>query len=225
MILDPLKGLMHLLYSIPELIAFGGYFILFAIIFVETGIMLGFFLPGDSLLITAGLFAARGDLNIYILIPLLSFAAIAGDSVNYWIGKKAGHALFHRKESRFFKKKYFISAQKFYDKHGGKTIVLARFVPIIRTFAPVVAGIANMAIDPAYRNNGIGTKLMKVVDMYISNNDFNLSILYPSVYSQEIKFYSKFGYIPYGDTMIKSYAKSNISKKDLDKYIQQIGKF
>ena len=90
---------------------------------------------------------------------------------------------------------------------------------------PRLVGIANMAIDPAYRNNGIGTELMKVVDMYISNNDFNLSILYPSVYSQEIKFYSKFGYIPYGDTMIKSYAKSNISKKDLDKYIQQIGKF
>ena len=144
MIIELLKEWFHLIYSIPELISFGGYFILFAIIFIETGIMLGFFLPGDSLLITAGLFAARGDLNIYILIPLLSFAAIAGDSVNYWIGKKAGHALFHRKESRFFKKKYLISAQKFYDKHGGKTIVLARFVPIIRTFAPVVAGIANM---------------------------------------------------------------------------------
>lgn len=142
--LELIKEWFHLIYSIPDLIAFGGYTILFIIIFVETGLMVGFFLPGDSLLITAGLFAARGDLNIYYLIILLSIAAIAGDSLNYWIGKKAGHALFHRKESKFFKRKYLLAAQKFYEKHGRKTIFLARFVPIIRTFAPVVAGIGNM---------------------------------------------------------------------------------
>ncbi|MEK6881424.1 MAG: GNAT family N-acetyltransferase, partial [Nanoarchaeota archaeon] len=90
---------------------------------------------------------------------------------------------------------------------------------------PKLSGIANMAIDPAYRNNGIGTWLMRVTDLYISNNKFNLSVLYPSLYSQQIDFYSKFGYMPYGKVMIKSYGTNNISKKDLDKYIEQIGKF
>lgn len=142
--LDEIKGVIHLIYSFPELIAWGGYIVLFAIIFAETGLMVGFFLPGDSLLVSAGLFAAKGNLNIIYLIILLSIAAILGDSCNYWIGRKTGHTLFHKEDSRFFKKEYLFSAQEFYEKHGGKTIVLARFVPIIRTFAPTVAGIGQM---------------------------------------------------------------------------------
>ncbi len=144
MIHELIKKFIYTVYDIPALIAFGGYFILFAIIFVETGLMVGFFLPGDSLIVIAGLFAAKGDLNIFYLIILLSIAAIAGDSAGYWIGKKAGHALFHKRESRFFRRKHLIATQNFYERHGGKTIFLARFVPIIRTFAPVVAGIADM---------------------------------------------------------------------------------
>ena len=132
------------IYSFPELIAWGGYIVLFAIIFAETGLLVGFFLPGDSLLVATGLFAAKGDLNIVYLIVLLSIAAILGDSFNYWLGKKTGHKLFHREDSRFFKKENLLTAQSFYEKHGGKTIILARFVPIIRTFAPTVAGIAGM---------------------------------------------------------------------------------
>lgn len=142
--LDKLRDVFQLLYSLPDLIALGGYFVLFLIVFVETGLMVGFFLPGDSLLVTAGLFAAKGDLNIFLLIALLTAAAILGDSTSYFIGRKAGHALFHKEDSRFFKKKYLLAAQAFYEMHGGKTILLARFVPIIRTFAPVVAGVAAM---------------------------------------------------------------------------------
>lgn len=144
MIFELIKKFLHTVYDIPSLISFGGYFILFAIIFAETGLMVGFFLPGDSLIVIAGLFAAKGDLNVAYLIALLSIAAITGDSLGYWIGKKAGHALFHKRESKFFRRKHLIATQHFYERHGGKTIFIARFVPIIRTFAPVVAGIAEM---------------------------------------------------------------------------------
>jgi membrane-associated protein len=142
--IEALKYYLHLLYSFPELIRLGGYTALIAIVFIETGLMFGFFLPGDSLLVTAGLFAATGELNIYILLGSLSIAAIARDSVGYYIGHKTGKTLFKKEDNLFFKKKYLLKAQEFYDKHGGKTIVLARFVPIIRTFAPVVAGIGTM---------------------------------------------------------------------------------
>lgn len=154
--IEEVKNYLHLLYSIPDLIALGGYLILFLIIFAETGLMFGFFLPGDSLLVTAGLFAAKGDLNIYLLIMLLSSAAIIGDSVSYFIGSRAGNALFKIEDSFLFKKKYLIAAQVFYEKHGGKTIILARFVPIIRTFAPVVAGVAKMEYKKFVSYNILG---------------------------------------------------------------------
>lgn len=142
--IDKLKEIIDFIYYVPGIIALGGYLILFLIVFAETGLMIGFFLPGDSLLVTAGLFAARGDLNLYTLMILLSIAAIIGDSTGYFIGSKTGHSLFRKEDSKFFKKKYLIAAQNFYEKHGGKTIIIARFVPIIRTFAPVVAGMAKM---------------------------------------------------------------------------------
>ncbi len=119
---------------------------LFVIIFAESGLLIGFFLPGDSLLVTAGLIASQGvgNLNVYLLGAILSVAAIVGDSVGYAFGRATGPRIFSREDSRFFRKAHLIKAHQFYQRHGGKTIVLARFMPIVRTFAPVVAGVANM---------------------------------------------------------------------------------
>jgi len=132
-------------YALDDLIRWGGYFILVAIVFTETGLLVGFFLPGDSLLITAGLVAAAGGLDIWLLSGLLIVAAIAGDSVGYAIGYRTGPRLFRKEESRWFARKHLLRTREFYERHGGKTIVLARFIPIIRTFAPVVAGVGQMA--------------------------------------------------------------------------------
>jgi membrane-associated protein len=132
-------------YSLDDVIRWGGYFILVAIVFTETGLLVGFFLPGDSLLITAGLVAAAGGLDIWLLSGLLIVAAIVGDSVGYAIGYRTGPRLFRKEESRWFARKHLLRTREFYERHGGKTIVLARFIPIIRTFAPVVAGVGQMA--------------------------------------------------------------------------------
>ncbi len=133
------------LYHFEELIRWGGYFILTAIVFAETGLLAGFFLPGDSLLVTAGLVAAvDNNLNIWVLNALLCVAAILGDTTGYWIGYYFGPKLFNKEDSFFFHKNHLLRTQKFYEKHGPKTIVLARFVPIIRTFAPTVAGAGKM---------------------------------------------------------------------------------
>lgn len=142
--METLKEWFHFFTDVQGLIKAGGYVGLAIIVFVETGLMIGFFLPGDSLLVTAGLFAAKGDLNIVYLNILLMVCAILGDATGYYIGKKLGPALFRREDSMFFKKKHLIATQQFYEKHGGKTIIIARFVPVIRTFAPVVAGIGSM---------------------------------------------------------------------------------
>lgn len=120
------------------------YFGLFFIIFAETGLAVGFFLPGDSLLVVAGLFAAAGKLNLWIMMITLFIAAVLGDAVGYLTGKRMGKAVFNRPKSRFFNPKHLQKAHKFYEKHGGKTIIIARFVPIVRTFAPIVAGAADM---------------------------------------------------------------------------------
>jgi membrane-associated protein len=130
--------------ALYELVRWGGYVALTAIVFTETGLLIGFFLPGDSLLITAGLVAAAGGLDIWLLNGLLSVAAIAGDSVGYAIGYRAGPHIFTREDSRWFNKKHLVRTREFYERHGGKTIILARFIPIIRTFAPVVAGVGRM---------------------------------------------------------------------------------
>lgn len=121
---------------------------LFFIIFAETGLAVGFFLPGDSLLVVAGLFAAAGKLDLMVLMISLFVAAVLGDTVGYFTGKKMGQKLFTKPKSRFFNPKHIARAHAFYEKHGGKTIVIARFVPIVRTFAPIVAGAAEMT----YRN-------------------------------------------------------------------------
>lgn len=134
----------HKLYHFDELIRWGGHAILIAIVFAETGVMAGFFLPGDSLLVTAGLFAAQGHLNLIQLLVELSLAAIIGDSLSYSVGKRMGPKLFSKEDSLFFHKKHLLRAKRFYEKYGNKTIVIARFVPIVRTFAPVVAGVGEM---------------------------------------------------------------------------------
>ena len=142
--MELIQELFRRLYNVPELIRMGGLVGLVAVVFAETGLMVGFFLPGDSLLVTAGLFAAKGDLDIVWLNLALMAAAIAGDATGYWIGRRAGQALYRRENSFFFRKQHLIKTHEFYEKHGGKTIVIARFVPIIRTFAPVVAGAGEM---------------------------------------------------------------------------------
>lgn len=118
---------------------------LFFIVFAETGLAVGFFLPGDSLLVVCGLFAAAGKLNVWLMWVLLFIAAVVGDAVGYYSGRKVGPAVFSRPKSRFFNPKHLQKAHAFYEKHGGKTIILARFVPIVRTFAPIVAGAAEMS--------------------------------------------------------------------------------
>jgi len=121
-----------------------GYAMLTAIVFAETGLLVGFVLPGDSLLFTIGVVIGAGRLNLALILSLLSCACLLGDWSGYLLGRRAGPAIFKRKDSRFFKQEYLTRTQAFYDKHGGKTIIYAKFVPIIRTFAPFVAGVANM---------------------------------------------------------------------------------
>jgi len=142
--------------SLITLIKTAGYFGLFFIIFAESGLFFGFFLPGDSLLFTAGFLASQGFFNIFVLLGLSAFAAISGDSVGYSFGRRVGKAIFKKDDSLFFNKKNLLKAQQFYEKHGSKTIVLARFVPIVRTFAPIVAGAAGMKYRTFITYNLIG---------------------------------------------------------------------
>jgi membrane-associated protein len=131
-------------FDLVKLIETIGYAGLFAIVFAESGLFFGFFFPGDSLLLTAGLLASRGVLDIRILLPGLFISAVAGDQVGYWFGAKTGPLIFNRENSLLFRRKNLLAAKAFYEKHGGKTVTLARFIPFIRTFAPIVAGAAGM---------------------------------------------------------------------------------
>lgn len=151
-----ITDLFHRLSNLPELVQWAGLFGLAAIIFSETGLLVGVFLPGDSLLVTAGLLSARGYLNVYTLVPVLTVAAICGNSVGYSIGRATGPRIFNRENSLFFNKKHAIRAHEFYEKHGRKTIVLAQFMPIIRTFAPVIAGVGGMKFRTFITFNIIG---------------------------------------------------------------------
>ena len=139
-----IRSLLHNLYDVQGLIQWGGTLLVCVIVFVETGLFVGFFLPGDSLLVTAGVFSAAGTLKIGTLAPLVTLCAIAGDQVGYWIGRRAGQALYGRRDSAFFKRRHLERAHAFYEKYGGKTVILARFMPIVRTFCPPVAGAAQM---------------------------------------------------------------------------------
>lgn len=130
--------------DLTDLLQLVGYPGVFAIIFAESGLIFAFFLPGATLLFTAGLLSATGVFNPFILIPLVTLAAILGDNVGYWFGNKIGIKLFTKPDSRFFHQEHLRRTQHFYEKHGAKAIILARFIPVIRTFAPIVAGIASM---------------------------------------------------------------------------------
>jgi len=136
--------LFHRIYDVEGLVRVGGLMALIVIVFVETGLFVGFFLPGDSLLVTAGLFAARGDLDLWRIFLFVSLAAIVGDTLGYTIGARTGPRIFSREDSLLFHKKHLITTKEFYDRYGGITIVLARFMPIVRTFAPLVAGVGGM---------------------------------------------------------------------------------
>ena len=143
-------------YNVPVLIRTVGPYGLMAVVFAETGLLVGFFLPGDSLLITAGLFAARGDLDIRMLVPSLIFAAVVGNATGYAIGKRTGKALYNRPDSFLFRREHLRMTHEYYEKHGGKTIILAQFIPILRTFAPVVAGVAEMGYTRFASYNVVG---------------------------------------------------------------------
>ncbi len=149
-------------FDLTALIKAAGYLGLFGIVFAESGLLIGFFLPGDSLLFTAGFLASQGFLNIWLLIPLLFVAAVAGDSVGYSIGYRIGPRIFKRKDSILFHKDNLEHANKFFEKHGGKTIILARFMPIIRTFAPMLAGVGRMSYKTFLAYNVIGGFLWAV---------------------------------------------------------------
>lgn len=155
-----MEALLHL--DIKQLVESFGYIGLFAIIFAESGLLIGFFLPGDSVLFTAGFLASQDILNIYILVPLLFIAAVTGDSVGYTFGSRVGKKLFQKEDSIFFHKKHLLKAQKFYEKHGGKTITIARFLPVVRTFAPIVAGMGEMPYNKFIFYNLLGGFLWAV---------------------------------------------------------------
>jgi membrane-associated protein len=133
-----------------------GYFGLFGIIFAESGLLIGFFLPGDSLLFTAGFLASQHVLNIWWVLLITLSAAVIGDNVGYFFGKKVGPKIFTKEESLFFHKDHIERARLFYEKHGGKTLILARFMPVIRTFAPILAGVGNMKYHTFFFYNVVG---------------------------------------------------------------------
>ena len=150
-------GFFSKLYQFDELIRWGGYAVLFGIVFAETGLLAGFFLPGDSLLVTAGLLCAvDGVLDIRVLNALLWIAAVFGDTTGFWIGAHVGPRMFNRENSLFFNKRHLIRTKNFYDRHGPKTIVLARFIPIVRTFAPTIAGMGRMEYRKFLAYNMLG---------------------------------------------------------------------
>jgi len=143
-LVQSVRDFLHWIYNVEGVIRWGGLGAIVVIVFVETGLMVGFFLPGDSLLVTAGLLASTGLLDVRWLLLAAPVAAVAGDALGYWIGRKGGEALYGRRQTFFFRRDHLLRAREFYERHGGKTIVIARFVPIVRTFAPVVAGVAGM---------------------------------------------------------------------------------
>lgn len=149
-----MESILH--FDLKGILQTYSYFVIFPIIFAESGLLIGFFLPGDSLLFTAGFLASQGYMNIWILAIGCFISAVAGDSVGYSFGHRVGRRLFHKKDSMIFRRHHLEKAEKFYEKHGKKTIIIARFVPIVRTFAPIVAGIAKMEYKTFLTYNIVG---------------------------------------------------------------------
>ncbi|QBC42557.1 DedA family protein [Iodobacter fluviatilis] len=179
---NPVDVFLHLDVYLAEIIRQYGnwvYALLFSVIFIETGVVVMPFLPGDSLLFVAGMLAGGGHMNLYLLIGLLFSAAVLGDALNYTIGRYFGHKLFANKDSKIFRQDYLQKTHAFYEKHGGKTIILARFVPIVRTFAPFVAGMAEMSYRRFVMFNLIGAAV------------WVLSLLYAGYFLGGIPFIAK----------------------------------
>lgn len=155
-----MKEILHRIQDVETIIRIGGLAAICAIVFSETGLMIGFFLPGDSLLVTAGILARATEgtfsVSIWVVLGLVSICAIVGDQVGYLTGRRIGRALFNRPDSLLFKKRHVERAHAFYEKYGAKTIVIARFVPIVRTFAPIVAGVAEMNYRTFVTYNVVG---------------------------------------------------------------------
>ncbi|HEX3901305.1 MAG TPA: VTT domain-containing protein [Polyangia bacterium] len=179
-----LLDLFHKIYNVPGLIRIGGLAAMAAVVFAETGLLVGFFLPGDSLLVTAGVFctsATVGEaplLNVVTLNLALIVAAIVGDTVGYWIGAKTGPRIFTREQSLFFSRKHLLRTKAFYERHGGKTIIMARFMPFLRTFAPVVAGVGQMSYRRFLSFNVVGG-ISWVVSMTLLG--FSLGKIHPQI--------------------------------------------
>ncbi|AOY01965.1 DedA family protein [Jeongeupia sp. USM3] len=166
---NPIDVFLHLDVYLAQLVNLYGpwvYAILFAVIFCETGLIVTPFLPGDSLLFIAGMIAGAGHMNVHLLVVLLFIAAVAGDAVNYLIGRYFGHKLFANPDSKIFRRDHLEKTHAFYERHGGKTIILARFVPIVRTFAPFVAGMAEMAYRRFVMFNIVGAAIWVVSLLY-----------------------------------------------------------
>jgi membrane-associated protein len=160
---------LHLDKHLGELVKEYGtwtYLVLFVIVFCETGLVVTPILPGDSLLFAAGAIAALGSLNPHLLVVLLTIAAVLGDAVNYQIGRYVGPAVFKKEDSRFFKRAHLEKTHAFYERYGGKTIIIARFVPIVRTFAPFIAGVGQMSYKQFALYNVVGAILWVVIGVY-----------------------------------------------------------
>ena len=149
-------------FELGPLIQSVGYIGIFLIVFAESGLLIGFMLPGDSLLFTAGIFASQGFFNVWLLCALTFVAAVLGDNVGYAFGKRVGPRIFSKKDSLFFHQKYIDKSQDFFDKHGGKTLILARFTPIVRTFAPILAGVGKMEYKRFFFYNVIGAVIWAI---------------------------------------------------------------
>ncbi len=171
-----MENLLH--FDIAKLIQSVGYVGVFGIVFAESGLFFGVFLPGDSLLFTAGFLASQGYFNFPILVTGCFLAAVFGDNIGYAFGRKVGPRFFNREDSFWFHKRHLETAEKFYEKHGGKTIILARFIPIVRTFAPIVAGIGNMNYERFLLFNIIGGFLWAVG---ITTTGFFLGKIVPGI--------------------------------------------
>ncbi len=160
----------RLIYLLSQVITgWGGYALLWAVVFSETGLLVGFFLPGDSLLFTVGVVAGAGELDIVRICLLLALASIIGDQSGYFLGRRTGPRIFRRPDSRLFKQEYVARTQAFYEKHGGKTLIYAKFVPIVRTFAPFMAGVGRMRYARFLSFNifgGIGWVLLMLLAGY-----------------------------------------------------------
>ena len=182
--MQQLLDLFHKIYDVRGLVEWGGLLALVAVVFAETGLLVGFFLPGDSLLVTAGIFctnhnpAGKPLLNFFAVCACVTIAAIVGDTVGYFIGAKTGPKIFSRENSLLFNRKHVLSTKAFYERHGGKTIIMARFMPIVRTFAPVVAGVGQMDYRQFLRYNVVGG-LLWVFSM--TGLGYGLAVQFPGI--------------------------------------------